>query len=236
MATLRWSVVKPLVTEVAPRRALEIGCGQGGFGARIASRAQYLGVEPDAASCDVAKQRIEPLGGTVVQGFAEDVVTSRDFDLVCAFEVCEHIEDDVAALSSWRDFVVPGGALIVSVPAWPHRFTQMDEMVGHFRRYTPDDLTATLTKAGWEQPRTVLYGWPLGYALEYVRVRVARRRGYANETGEANMADRSAASGRLFQPSQAAGRAVAVGVAPFAAVQRTRPKTGVGLVALARRA
>ena len=50
---LRWEVVERLLP---PGRldVLEVGCGQGGFGARLAQRYRYVGVEPDAISCAVA--------------------------------------------------------------------------------------------------------------------------------------------------------------------------------------
>jgi SAM-dependent methyltransferase len=232
MATLRWSVVRPILTGLAPRSAFEVGCGQGGFGARIADFTAYTGVEPDEQSCSVARERIEPLGGIVINGLSDLVPAEGQFDVVCAFEVLEHLEHDADALADWLLRVRPGGAVVVSVPAWPDRFTVMDEMVGHFRRYTPDQIEAVLEKAGCTQVRHSLYGWPLGYVLEAARVRVAQRRGV---TSEDPMESRSATSGRLFQPKRLAGAAVRVGAAPFAAAQKLRPGVGTGLVAVGTR-
>jgi SAM-dependent methyltransferase len=232
MATLRWSIVRPILTELAPSSVFEVGCGQGGFGARIAGFTSYTGVEPDEQSCTVARERIEPLGGTVINGLSDLVPPEGQFDVVCAFEVLEHLEHDTDALADWMLRVRPGGAVVVSVPAWPDRFTVMDELVGHFRRYTPDQLDTVLEKAGCTQVRHTLYGWPLGYALEAARVRIAQRRGVASEDA---MASRSATSGRLFQPKRVAGAAVRVGATPFAAVQKLRPRVGTGLVAVGTR-
>ena len=121
---------------------LEVGCGQGAVGARIAARADYVGVEPDAQSCAVARSGSSPGAASVVHGTDADVEPGRTFDLVCAFEVLEHIEDDVGALRAWADPVGPGGHLLLSVPAGPERFGPMDELVGHFRRYDEEDLLA----------------------------------------------------------------------------------------------
>jgi SAM-dependent methyltransferase len=232
MGTLRWSVVHRLIDETRPATVLEVGCGQGGFGARLAERAQYVGCEPDAESFAVAKRRIEPLGGLVLHG-TSDLVGDHTFDLVCAFEVLEHLEDDAGALVSWAGHLDPGGALLVSVPAWPDRFGAMDELVGHYRRYTPEQLDGLLLKAGCAEVRHVLYGWPLGFALEAARDRIARHRGDARES---SMAARSASSGRLFQPKRLAGAAVMAATAPFTVLQRLRPTVGTGLVAVGRRA
>ena len=57
-AWLRWDLVKTLVEELAPRDILEIGCGQGSFGVRLAQRARYVGVEPDQAAYAVAQGRV----------------------------------------------------------------------------------------------------------------------------------------------------------------------------------
>ena len=231
MGTLRWSVVQRLIDDIRPATVLEVGCGQGGFGARLAERADYVGCEPDAESFAVAQRRIEPFGGVVLCG-TSDLVGDRTFDLVCAFEVLEHLEDDASALDSWARHLSPGGALLVSVPAWPDRFGAMDGLVGHYRRYTPEQLDGLLLKAGCADVRHALYGWPLGFALEAARNRIASRRGDARES---SMAARSAGSGRLFQPKHLAGGAVRAGTAPFTVAQRLRPTVGTGLVAVGRR-
>jgi SAM-dependent methyltransferase len=235
MATLRWQVVHGLLNELRPRRVLEVGCGQGGFGARIATSADYLGVEPDMQSFETARQRIEPQGGEVRLGTSDLVTADEHFDLICAFEVIEHLEDDSGALRDWMTHLDPGGSVIVSVPAWPHRFSAMDTLVGHYRRYTPDDLGDALRAAGCTEVRVLAYGWPLGFALEAVRNKIAEHQGGSRpDEGEASMQQRSATSGRLFQPKQLVGTAVRVGVAPFAALQRLRPESGTGLVAIGR--
>jgi SAM-dependent methyltransferase len=229
MATLRWQLVSRAIIGLAPRRVLELGCGQGGYGARIAALPgveRYVGVEPDEQSWTVAHDRIAPLGGEVRLGTSDDVVAPTErFDLVCAFEVIEHLEDDLGALRAWAGHLVPGGAVLVSVPAWPDRFGPMDSLVGHYRRYRPEQLAAALRAAGCDPVTVTAYGWPLGYALEAVRNRIAVRRSAASE-----MADRSATSGRLLQPRRLAGNAVRVGVAPFAVLQSLRPQAGTGLV------
>jgi SAM-dependent methyltransferase len=231
-ASLRWSVVSRALGTLAARRVLEAGCGQGGFGARIAALPgveRYVGVEPDEQSWRLARDRIEPLGGDVRLGTSDQVGPEERFDLVCAFEVIEHLEDDAGALQSWAAHLDPGGVMLVSVPAGPERFGPMDTLVGHYRRYTPDSLTAALRAAGAQSVTVTAYGWPLGYALEAVRNRIATHR-----TGASGMEERSATSGRLLQPRELAGAVVRVGVAPFQVAQHWRPNTGTGLIGWGR--
>ena len=57
------------------------------------------------------------------------------FDFILAFEVLEHIEDDVSALREWWNGVKFPGHRLLSVPAHPERWNASDEWEGHFRRY-----------------------------------------------------------------------------------------------------
>ena len=235
---LRWAVVSRLLP--APDRALtvlEVGCGQGGFGARLAQDYSYVGVEPDATSCSVAQQRLDEAGGRgeVRHGDLSVLGADESFDLVCAFEVIEHIEDDAGALRDWAARLRPGGTLLLSTPAWQHRFGPADEMVGHYRRYDPSVLRERLGATGLSDVEVVHFGMPLGYLLEAGRNAAGRRRLAAGAADESKAA-RSDASGRTLQPStSAAATAARVGTLPFRAVQRMFPRTGPGLVASGRK-
>src|SRR5476649_2663093 len=81
-AWLRYDVVKRVIDRLKPSTALEIGCGQGAFGARLADDVRYLGVEPDDTSYHVACSRIEPRGGTVLHGIHSVVPKGSTYDLV----------------------------------------------------------------------------------------------------------------------------------------------------------
>ena len=233
---MRWAVVEGLTAGRETASILEIGCGLGAFGARLARRGGYLGLEPDPTSFATALRHITPFGGEVRNASWLDLGPGRTYDLVCAFEVLEHLADDRAALASWRDLVTPGGHLVVSVPAWPQRFNAWDARVGHHRRYEPGATATLLTSAGFADPEVVVYGWPLGYALEAGRTWIAGRRAASHPVdAEESMPSRTAASGRLLQPSRLVGRLAQVGVRPFVALQRRRPDRGTGLVAIARR-
>ncbi|MEV4511148.1 class I SAM-dependent methyltransferase [Dactylosporangium sp. NPDC049525] len=224
-----------LVARLLPADAvdvLEIGCGQGGFAARLAQRYTYTGIEPDPASYAVAQQRLAGTG-TVANIRLEDLPPAR-FDLVCAFEVLEHLDDDTAAVAAWATRLRPGGRLLLSVPAYQHRFGPADELVGHVRRYDPTGLQALLTGAGLEAVEVRHYGMPLGYLLESGRNAVAKRR--LRQAGRASAAERTAASGRLLQPSRPLrGLVHRWATAPFRWAQRATPGRGPGLVAMARR-
>jgi SAM-dependent methyltransferase len=228
-------LVDRLVAEMNPGAILEIGCGQGAFGARFAARAAYVGVEPDEAAYEVARHRVEPAGGTVIRGTDAAVPVGSEFDLVCFFEVLEHIRDDDDALRRWTTFARPGGHVLLSVPAFARRFGPMDVQAGHYRRYDPDEIRRALVSAGLEDVRVIVYGWPLGYALEAVRNRFSRR-ALAGMERVPSPEEFTAASGRWMQPSNALlAASIAAGTLPFRRLQRLVPTRGTGLVAIGRR-
>jgi SAM-dependent methyltransferase len=66
------------------------------------------------------------------------------FDLVCAFDIVEHVEDDRQAFRELSRIARDGAAVIFSVPLDPARWSAFDALVGHVRRYDPDDLLAIL--------------------------------------------------------------------------------------------
>jgi SAM-dependent methyltransferase len=231
---LRWDVVRRLLPAAA-EDVLEIGCGQGGFAARLAQRYSYLGVEPDDLSAIVAAERVLRSGGRgrVQHGDLSVVDPAARFDLVCAFEVIEHIEDDEAALRAWAGRLRPGGSLLLSTPAFQHRFAAADEMVGHYRRYDPPVMRRLLTDIGLRDAEVVQFGAPLGYLLEAGRNTVAKRR--QGSIATAPIEERTYASGRTLQPRKRLHAAAArFGTLPFRWVQHAFPQHGPGLVARAR--
>lgn len=248
-AWLRYDVIRRELARLdAPERGgplrtvLEVGPGQGAVGARLAARYDYTGVDIDPASLATARARLAALGrGRLLEGELDAVLPAGStYDLVCAFEVLEHLPDDAAALAGWVGRVRPGGHLMLSVPAFPDRYGPFDALVGHWRRYQPAGLAALLRAAGLVEVETTVYGAGLGVALETARNVVARRRGVAADArapvirDAAEMASRTAGSGRLLQPPAALGLATQAATAPFRRLQRRFPHHGTGLVATAR--
>jgi SAM-dependent methyltransferase len=232
-AWLRYDVVRRMLPADGITDVLEIGCGQGALGARLAQRYDYLGVEPDKTSWTVARHRINAVGDGEVRNVAVDALGEEKFDLVCAFEVLEHIEDDAGALKGWTARLRPGGWLLLSVPAHQHRYGPWDELVGHFRRYDPEALADLLANCGFAEITMRQYGFPLGFLLEAGRDLIGRRRLAAAPTR--SVAERTAGSGRLLQPSTGLRTAAhRWGTTPFRFLQRPFPNTGTGLVVLAR--
>lgn len=230
-AWLRFDAIRRGLRDV-PRGAevLEVGAGQGAFGARLARRFDYVGVELDQAAGQLARERVTAAGGRLLLGDAIALTENRRFAAVCAFEVLEHIADDRAALVQWCARLVPGGKLVISVPAGSHRMGAWDAAVGHYRRYDRQELEHMLREVGLENVWVASHGFPLGYALEAVRNRLADR---AARRSASTPEERTSGSGRSLQPASFATLMWLLAL-PFRLLQLPfrRCPLGTGLVAV----
>ena len=80
------------------------------------------------------------------------------FDLVCALDVVEHVDDGDGALSELARIAADGATLLLSVPLYMAYWTPFDEVVGHCRRYEPADLLCKLSALGFIVERSAVFG------------------------------------------------------------------------------
>jgi SAM-dependent methyltransferase len=102
---------------------------------------QFLDISTRALS------KLRDRGAQVAQGEVGSLpFADGTFDLVCAFDIIEHVEDDGGALSELSRVAKSGGALLISIPLHISMWTPFDDLVGHKRRYEPQDLIAKLAQ------------------------------------------------------------------------------------------
>jgi SAM-dependent methyltransferase len=144
-----WPLVRSLLT--SPQRRLEVAPG-------LRPRLPIQGTSfVDASLPAVAKLRER--GADAVAGLVSRLPFGDDaFDLVAAFDIVEHVDDDEAALAELSRVAAPGATLLLSAPLHPSRWTAFDDLVGHRRRYEPQDLLAKLSRHGLSVERTAVYG------------------------------------------------------------------------------
>jgi SAM-dependent methyltransferase len=126
-------------------RVLDHGAGAGTFAKPTNdSGLNVLCMEPD-------EQLREALVASGLEAVASlDDITEGSVDYAYTLNVLEHIRDDQAAITSLYHCLKPGGRLLVYVPAFQVLYSQMDEHVGHFRRYRRNTLISQLCDAGFE--------------------------------------------------------------------------------------
>ena len=106
-----------------------------------------------------ATERLNALGGIAVTGELGVLpFGDRVFDLVCAFDVIEHVENDRQVFGEVSRVLKDDGVLILSVPLHVNLWTEFDDWVGHARRYAPADLLAIMKAHRLEIQKSAVFG------------------------------------------------------------------------------
>lgn len=133
-------------------RLLDVGCGTGKNLEMLRTMARAEGVDVSDDALAFCKQR----GLTDVQKGEIEGLPYRDgeFDLVTAFDVVEHLDDDVAGLREMRRVLKPGGRGVFFVPAFQFLWGVQDDVSHHRRRYTEPEFLRVVERAGFVVERS----------------------------------------------------------------------------------
>jgi SAM-dependent methyltransferase len=232
IATLATQLVKSLAPGY---RVVELGAGNGGVLRTlqdVCSRGFVAGMDISLEGLRRARRRATcPL----VCGDVRHSPFRRPFHLVGLFDVLEHLADDAGVLAGVYSMLEPGGALLLTVPAGRSLWSHADEAAGHYRRYEPGELVASLEAAGF----VVEYATPFMAAvhpLMWLGRRLAGARARLSGAGDSPAARlRMAASELRIVPGlNALMTAALFAEAKLIARRRTLP-IGTSLIAIARR-
>jgi SAM-dependent methyltransferase len=131
---------------------LEVGCGNGYVMAGVERGRPGLELSGSELSLDalrIARGRVP--AASLYQFDARSIPFREEFDVVCAFDVLEHIEDDMAALREMHAAAKPRGGLLLTVPQHRWLWSPPDDYAGHRRRYTRGELLDKLHAVGFEE-------------------------------------------------------------------------------------
>ena len=138
---------------------LEIGCGTGFVLASVAAafpRLRVAGSEVHHARLSIARGRLSE-AVELWQMDARRIPFTSEFDVIGAFDVLEHIDDDQAVLAELFRVVRPGGGIIVSVPQHPWLWSGPDVAAHHRRRYRVGELDRKVAAAGFAIMRSTSF-------------------------------------------------------------------------------
>lgn len=133
------------------RRYLEIGCGTGYVLAGVAQaypEAELTGSEVFSVGLPYAARRVEK--AELLQMDARCIPYVEEFDVIGAFDVLEHIEEDEAVLAEMLRAIKPGGGILLTVPQHPWLWSGQDEYACHVRRYHMSELRKKVQRAGFQ--------------------------------------------------------------------------------------
>ena len=139
-------------------RILEIGAGPGAnLYALYPKDAVLCGVEPDARLAQMARARGRV---PVHEGLAEALpppIKDETFDAVAMLDVLEHTADDRRVLLSVKERLVPGGLLLITVPAYMMLWGPQDVVSKHYRRYRRAPLASLIEQTGFVVERATYF-------------------------------------------------------------------------------
>lgn len=144
-----WPLVQSLLSPVG--RRLEVAPG-------LRPRLPLAGTQfVDISTAAVAK--LHARGAQVMLAEATALPFAQSlFDLVCALDVVEHVDDDAGMVSELARVSRVGGSLLISAPLNPSRWTPFDEIVGHRRRYEPPELLEMLASHRFQVECAAVFG------------------------------------------------------------------------------
>lgn len=146
---------------------LEVGSGLGHYAADWAAAgvARWTASEADESRLHRLQQRFAGDPVVSVRELAVPIEESAEHSAVVAYNVLEHIPDDVGALKAFAGLLRQGGRVVLVVPAFPGAMSRFDRAIGHQRRYRRASLRRVTEAAGLnvEVLRHVnsigLFGW-----------------------------------------------------------------------------
>ena len=149
------SLIRRLARPPVGGAILEIGCGTGHNFGMLSEFGHVDALELDDQARGIAEKR---LGRSILSAPLPELagVPQRHYDLIGAFDVIEHIDDDRAAVASIAARLKPGGKFVMTVPAHQWMWSAHDTVNHHKRRYSRRSLTQliegsplTLKKVGY---------------------------------------------------------------------------------------
>lgn len=148
-------VLERLPATAGRRRLLDLGCGTGANLSLFERYGDLCGLDASSEALRFAASRDSHR--RLVEGVANQLpFRDATFDVIAALDVLEHLKVDHGALREVRRLLRPNGRLIATVPAFQWLWSEHDEALGHYRRYTKASFVRALRRAGL-QPLTVTF-------------------------------------------------------------------------------
>ncbi len=158
-------------------RIIEVGCGTGyvlGGLRKAYPKASLVGSEIYSIALEAAQSRVGHRGD-ILQMDARNIPFQDEFDLMCSFDVLEHISEDTLVLDQMFNATKFGGGILLSVPQHPFLWSPIDDYSHHKRRYCRHELETKCRNAGFSVVQTTSFVSMLLPFMAAQRLRQRRR-------------------------------------------------------------
>ena len=150
---------RALVTAVLQRRlgraaegtVGDLGCGAGGMFGALGRFGDVVGI--DVSPLAVAVCRSKGYRGLAIGTLEQLPLRRESLQLAGMTDVLEHVEDDEQVIRECLRVMKPGGVLLITVPALRWLYGDHDRALGHFRRYTGDEMRGLFVRCGFQVER-----------------------------------------------------------------------------------
>lgn len=173
-------------------KILNVGCGTGGTLPTLEKFGEVDNVDISDEALKFMKER----GYSNRLFKVEDIklpFQDKTYDIVGAFDVLEHIKDQVGALKEWHRVLKDDGAIVLTVPAYQWLWTSHDDSLYHERRYTTKRLEQAAKEAGLRAQKrsyAVVFSLPLVVGFRFLNKALGRKMdaetSYVNVPGSVN--------------------------------------------------
>jgi SAM-dependent methyltransferase len=144
-----WPLVRPLADRAT--RRLEVAPG-------LRPRLPVDGTAFVEMSIN-ALTKLAALGGrSIMASIGGLPFADGTFDLLCALDIIEHVDDDQRAMAELARVAKIGATLLLSTPLHPEMWTPFDDFVGHRRRYEPKQIQSLLLRHDFIIERSAIFG------------------------------------------------------------------------------
>jgi SAM-dependent methyltransferase len=181
----RAEVLIALLARLGVSAIWEVGAGNGNMAVPMAkSGLEVVAVEPLMSGAEVsAHQGVTSICAT----FEELALPDGSLPAVGMFDVLEHLRDPLPLLREVHRVLESDGILVITVPAGPWLWSELDESLGHFRRYRKKTLLAEIVPVGFQTVAAEnIYASlvPAAAVLRSIPFRLGRRKSKADVLAE----------------------------------------------------
>ena len=164
----KWTMNK--IKSFLTGKILEIGCGIGNFTKTLLEFGQVYGIDIREDYVNETKKILKTNGAKIGLGDIEKggyFFKDEKFDSIVCINVLEHVKDDTRALGNIYNLLKKSGLLILIIPAYPFLYGEIDKAIGHFRRYTKEDISLKLEEGGFyiQKFRTLNFIGAIGWFI-----------------------------------------------------------------------